>query len=99
MTASLDPEDIFVASAKISAHYLAGAGFGLGAVLIWAGWLVIARLGLKSSLIPWDIVALRFGTAGLLLLPFLLRKGLAIDHLGWSGLIALIVVAARPWFS
>ena len=83
-------------SAKNSARYIAGAGFGLGAVSIWAGWLVIARLGLRTSLTPWDIVALRFGVAGLLLLPFLMRRGLAIDRLGWSGLTALVVGGGAP---
>ena len=83
-------------SANNSARYLAGAGFGLGAVSIWAGWLVIARLGLRTSLTPWDIVALRFGVAGLLLLPFLMRRGLAIDRLGWGGLTALVVGGGAP---
>ena len=77
-------------------RYLAGAAFGLGAVSIWAGWLVVARLGLKTSLTPWDITALRFGVAGLLLLPYLMRKGLAIDRLGWSGLTALVVGGGAP---
>lgn len=81
---------------KPSLRYLAGVGFGLGAVSIWAGWLVVARLGLKSSLTPWDIVALRFGVAGLLLLPFLIRKGLAIDRLGFTGLTALMIGGGAP---
>ncbi|SRR5208282_2286580 len=34
---------------------------------------------------------LRFGVGGLLLLPYLLRKGVALERLGWLGLIALAV--------
>ena len=46
--------------------YLAAAG----TVAIWSGFILISRLGGKSALTPWDILALRLGTAALLLLPF-----------------------------
>lgn len=80
------------------AQYLLGAACGVAAVSIWAGWIVIARLGLRSSLTPWDIAALRFGVAGVLLLPVVLAKGLAIDRLGWTGLSAIILGGAAPVF-
>ncbi len=79
-------------------RYVQGALYGLGAVSIWSGWIVVARLGLRSSLTPWDIAALRFGVAGVLLLPYVLRKGLAIDRLGWSGLVAIVLGGASPVF-
>jgi len=78
--------------------YLRGAAYGLAAVSIWAGWIVVARLGLRSSLTPWDIAALRFGVAGLLLLPLVLAKGLALDRLGWGGLAAIVLGGAAPVF-
>ena len=59
-----------------------GALYGLAAVSIWAIWIVAARLGLKTSLTPWGITAIRFGVAGLIMLPYLLKKGLAVDRLG-----------------
>jgi drug/metabolite transporter (DMT)-like permease len=80
------------------AQYLLGAACGVAAVSIWAGWIVIARQGLRSSLTPWDIAALRFGVAGVLLLPIVLRKGLAIDRLGWFGLAAIVLGGAAPVF-
>ena len=64
-------------------QYVRGALYGLAAVSIWSGWIVVARLGLRTSLTPWDIAALRFGVAGLLLLPYVIGKGLAVDRLGW----------------
>lgn len=79
-----------------SAEYAIGALCGLAAAAIWAGWIVVARLGLRTSLTPWDIAALRFGVGGLLLLPCLLRKGLAIERLGWVGLAALVVGCGAP---
>src|SRR5262245_28408762 len=71
-------------------QYLQGALCGLAAVSIWSGWIVVARLGLQMSLTPWDIAALRFGIAGILL-PYLFKNGLAIDRLGWLGLTAIVL--------
>jgi drug/metabolite transporter (DMT)-like permease len=79
---------------RASSAYTRGALFGLAAVSIWAGNIVVAGLGLRSSLTPWDISAIRFGVAGLLLAPFLLRVGLAFDRLGWIGLAALVLGGA-----
>ena len=77
-----------------SSAYTRGALYGLAAVSIWAGNIVVAGLGLRSSLTPWDISAIRFGVAGLLLLPFLLQVGLAFERLGWIGLAALVLGGA-----
>src|SRR5438309_4164263 len=77
-------------------EYTRGALCGLAAVSIWSGWIVVARLGLRTSFTPWDIAAIRFGVAGLLLLPYLLRKGLALDRLGWAGLAAIVLGGGAP---
>jgi hypothetical protein len=53
-------ESLSVSRPTIS-EYARGALFGLAAVSIWSGWIVAARLGLKTSLTPWDITAIRFG--------------------------------------
>ena len=79
-----------------SAEYTRGALYGLAAASIWAGWIVVARLGLTTSLTPWDIAALRFGVGGLLLLPHLLRMGFAIERLGWIGLAAIVLGCGAP---
>src|SRR5947207_3792094 len=74
--------------------YVRGAVFGLAAVSIWAGNIVVAGLGLRSSLTTWDISAIRFCVAGVLLVPYLLREGLAFERLGWIGLAALVLGGA-----
>src|SRR3954464_7826532 len=83
---------------RTPAEYLRGALYGLAAVSIWAGWIVVARLGLRTALTPWDIAALRFGVAGVLLLPYLLRQGLALDRLGWGGVAAIVIGGGAPVF-
>jgi drug/metabolite transporter (DMT)-like permease len=84
------------AGGRSAAEYVRGALYGLAAVSIWSGWIVVARLGLKSSLTPWDIAALRFGVAGLLLLPYVRSNGLALDRLGWIGLAAIVLGGGAP---
>jgi drug/metabolite transporter (DMT)-like permease len=77
--------------------YLAGAAFGLTAVTIWAGWSVLTRLAVTTNLDAWDITALRFGVAGILLSPVLARRGLALDRLGWLGLATIIAGVGAPY--
>ena len=80
------------------AQYLRGAACGLAAVCIWSGWIVVARLGLRTSMTPWDIAAIRFGVAGVLLLPLVVARGVAVDRLGWTGLAAIVLGGAAPVF-
>jgi drug/metabolite transporter (DMT)-like permease len=83
-------------SKPTTSEYIRGSLYGLAAVSIWASWIVAVRLGIRTSLKPWDITAIRFGVAGLILLPYLLKKGLAIDRLGWVGLAAIMVGGGAP---
>jgi drug/metabolite transporter (DMT)-like permease len=83
-------------SSLSAAEYARGALFGLAAVSIWSGWIVVARLGLKTSLTPWDITAIRFAVAGSILAPYLIKRGLALDRLGWTGLIAILLGGGAP---
>src|ERR1700738_4510630 len=78
-------------------NYAKGAVFGVAAGSIWAGWSAVTRLAVTTSLDAWDIPALRFGVAGLLLTPIVVRRGLALDRLGWLGLAGLIVGTGAPY--
>jgi hypothetical protein len=62
-------------------NYLRGALYGLSAMCIWAAFILVSRLGVRTSLTPLDVAAIRFGV-GALLLPYLLKRGLALDRLG-----------------
>jgi drug/metabolite transporter (DMT)-like permease len=77
-------------------QFVIGASCAIVAIAIWAGWLVVMRLGVTMLLSAPDLTALRFATAGLVLLPIVLRRGFAIDRLGWSGFAAVVAGAGAP---
>lgn len=77
--------------------YVAGALFGLAAVCVWATWISITRLGVTTSLSVYDLTMLRFATAGILLAPVVIRKGWALDRLGWPRLAVLVSGAGAPY--
>jgi drug/metabolite transporter (DMT)-like permease len=80
-----------------SARYLKGAACGLAAASIWASWSALTRFAVTTSFDPWDVALLRYGAAGVLLLPVVVRRGLALDRLGWPGLAVLVAGAGAPY--
>src|SRR5438874_9811730 len=80
-----------------SPTYVKGALYGFAAVSIWASWSAVTRLAVTTNLDSWDIVALRFGIAGLLLSPVVVRRGLVLDRLGWLGLAGIIAGNGAPY--
>jgi drug/metabolite transporter (DMT)-like permease len=91
----MSPKDPPV-SKPTTADYVRGSLYGVAAVAIWASWVVAVRLGLRTSLTSWDITAIRFGVAGLILLPYLMKQGLAVDRLGGAGLAAIALGGGAP---
>jgi drug/metabolite transporter (DMT)-like permease len=81
----------------MAASYVQGAACGLAVALISAGWSATTRLAVTTSLDAWDVAALRYGVAGILLSPVLVQRGLARDRLGWPGLAVLIGGAGAPY--
>jgi drug/metabolite transporter (DMT)-like permease len=79
-----------------TSEYIRAAVYGLAAVCIWAAFIVVSRLGVRTSLTPWDVAAIRFTVAGALLFPWVIRMGLALERLGWIGLAAIILGCGVP---
>ena len=73
-----------------------GAACAIAAVAIWAGWLVMMRVGVTTTLTAFDLTALRFAVAGVVLLPVVLRRGLAFNRLGFPGFMAVVIGAGFP---
>jgi drug/metabolite transporter (DMT)-like permease len=80
----------------VAIGFVRGAFYGLAAVCIWAAFIVVSRLGVRTSLTPWDVAAIRFGVAGVILLPYIVRKGLALERLGWIGVAAIAIGCGAP---
>jgi drug/metabolite transporter (DMT)-like permease len=67
-------------------------------MLLYAGQFVLSRWSLQRTLDVWDLAVLRFGTAGLLLLPVVIRHGIAgAAGIGWSRAIILAITAGAPY--
>ncbi|MEO8102244.1 MAG: DMT family transporter [Betaproteobacteria bacterium] len=74
--------------------------WGLAAISIWVGWILYTRVGVTSpteKMSPYDLAALRFACAGLVMLPLVLRKGLAIDRVGITNWLLMVCCAGVPY--
>ncbi|KZL20132.1 EamA-like transporter family protein [Pseudovibrio axinellae] len=78
-------------------NYIQGTFWALTAVLIWAGSLVLMRLGVTTSLNAYDLTALRFGTAAMLLIPVILKHGFAYDRLKLRGIVLIVTCFGAPY--
>jgi drug/metabolite transporter (DMT)-like permease len=54
------------------------------------------RVGVTTTLTAFDLTALRFAVAGVVLLPVVLCRGLAFNRLGWPGFTAVVIGAGAP---
>lgn len=100
MTATLSPPDVRHGRAlsSLSSPATVGMAAGLAAALIWATYMLFAKAGTMGGLLPQDFVLLRFGTAAVIMLPWLLRndpRGLA--GVGWRRGIILTLLAGPPF--
>ncbi|MGJ3265080.1 MAG: DMT family transporter [Salinarimonas sp.] len=73
-----------------------GIACGLAAALIWGAFPVMTRLGLtRSGLDGADITFIRYTVSGLILAPWLLRRGLG--GVGWGAIAAMVVGIGAPY--
>lgn len=64
---------------------------------IWSGWSIVTRLGVKSHLSVFDITFLRFGFAGLLMLPIAYKNRHLITRKNIGLLIMMIIGTGPPY--
>lgn len=75
-----------------------GVGAGLLGILIYAGQFVITRWSIQRTLALWDVAALRFAVAGVLMLPLLMRYGIRDGAgIGWPRAIVVGVTVGAPY--
>ena len=73
-----------------------GIACALLTVAIWGIWPVYTRFSLNRNLSPHDLVALRFGISGLLLLPLLLGSSRSIGRRVWIEGVLLASCQGAP---
>ena len=75
-----------------------GYAFGGLAALIWGGFLAMSARGVEAGLDAADLAFLRYTTAGLLLLPWLIRHRARVTaEIGWRRAIMLALLAGPPF--
>ncbi|GGC85489.1 DMT family transporter [Chelatococcus reniformis] len=74
-----------------------GLFWAAAAILIWSGSLVLLRLGVTTGLTAYDLTALRFGVAGALLLPVLIRRGAGAGRPGPISVLLMITLFGAPY--
>lgn len=79
----------------ISRDIAIGAIWALLAILIWSGSLVYLKLGVVTGLTGADLAALRFGTAALILAPYLFRAQRPLPAL--RTMIVVVVTFGAPY--
>ncbi len=72
---------------------LLGVLAALSACVIGAGWQVVTRAGVTTTLQPLDLGLLRYGLPGLVLMPLWIKSGLLPGGVS-SGLLVLMVLGA-----
>ncbi|HSK41576.1 MAG TPA: DMT family transporter [Arenibaculum sp.] len=81
----------------ITRRELHGIAWGLAAAMLTAGWWVMTRLGVTTTLDQYDVAALRFATSGLLMLPVLWRCRREIAAVRPSLLAVMVLCAGIPY--
>lgn len=82
----------------LASSTVVGIGLGLLAALIWSTFMLFANSGTMAGLLPQDFAALRFGTAALIMLPWLLRnEPLRLAGIGWRRGAVLTLLAGPPF--
>ena len=82
---------------QAAASDLSGYLWGFGAAAIWSGWWTVARVGVADGLSAADLAALRFGIAGLVLLPLAWRSRQAVARVAPSLLLFMALGAGAPY--
>ncbi|MDN3576279.1 DMT family transporter [Chitinimonas viridis] len=67
-------------------------------VLIWAGFFLSLRAGARANLAPDELALVRFGPAGLVFLPVLLRQWRRIAAVPLRHLLGILAGSGLPYF-
>ena len=81
-----------------ASRIIVGIVAGLLGILIYAGQFVVTRWSIQRTLALWDVAALRFAVAGVLMLPLLVRYGVRdAGGIGWPRAVVIGVTVGAPY--
>ncbi len=84
--------------ARLRTPVLVGFSAGFAASALWGLYLALSRAGVVSGLTGLDIAVLRFGVAGLVMLPMFLSRAMPlIRRIGWARAGLLAALAGPPF--
>jgi len=69
----------------------------LFSICIWSGWFVASRFTVQGALGAGDVTELRFLVGGVILLPVVIRRGLALETSGLLGGLVLTLLMGAPY--
>lgn len=81
-----------------SRNIAAGIFWAITAIFVWSASLIMLRVGVKTQLTPYDLTALRFSVAAVLLLPVLMRQRLRPAWPGTGSMLVMIILFGRPMY-
>ena len=90
-------DQTLVSSNNVRVKVLVGVLCALGTICIWASWISVTRLGVITSLSVSDITFLRFGVAGILLFPVIMKRGFGFKKLGAIQFIIIVSGAGATY--
>lgn len=86
------------AAARPSWRVALAIGAGILAMLIYGGQFVVSRWSMQRTLSLWDLAAIRFAAAGVLVLPLIARHGFrSAAGIGWRRAAVLAITAGAPY--
>jgi len=84
--------------ARLRTPLLLGFGAGFAASALWGLYLALSRAGVVGGLTGLDIAVLRYGVAGLVMLPLFLSRAMPlITRIGWPRAMLLASLAGPPF--
>jgi hypothetical protein len=97
-TAIVAASAVSAARAPVRSPLVFGIAAGLAVVVIWGGYLALARVGISGGLGAMDFAVLRYGVAGLVMLPWLLgHDPVRLAGVGWRKGALLALFAGPPF--
>jgi drug/metabolite transporter (DMT)-like permease len=94
---AIGPQSATDPSRAARRNFIIGVLAALTAAVTSGTWVVITRLGVTTTLSPFDTAFLRFAIPTIILLPVLVREGFALQRIGILRMALMVAGAGLPF--